>query len=140
GRERELFRIGLLEAGGETAHRRFAPRLLDHCGREVHADDMMTASRQLQGEESRAAADVERLEAGTAVADGIPDAGPRRASPAARSPVVRMLWPKSSSKLGARRFQCVATCCLTASIRSPVMASSLSSWSAAPRRRRAAGV
>src|SRR5262249_30411958 len=42
-------------------------------------------------------------------------------SQAARSPGVRMLWPKSSSKLGARRPQWVATCCLTGSVASKVM-------------------
>src|SRR5262249_12579821 len=40
---------------------------------------------------------------------------------AVRSPGVRMLWAKSSSKLGARRFQWVATCCLTRSVGSEVM-------------------
>jgi hypothetical protein len=61
GRERELLGVGLLEPYRHTALRRLAPRLRDHRGREVDAGDVMTAGRELEGEEAGAAAGVRML-------------------------------------------------------------------------------
>ncbi|HEY3115520.1 MAG TPA: hypothetical protein VGK54_02145 [Chloroflexota bacterium] len=62
-RERELLGVGLLESDrGDAERRRLAPRLGDHRRREVDADDVMTAGRELEGEEAGAAAGVERVD------------------------------------------------------------------------------
>ena len=76
GRERELLGVGLLEANGDPTLRRLAPRLGEHGRREVDAGDAMTAGRELEGEETGAAAGVERVERAAPPEDEIEDAVP----------------------------------------------------------------
>src|SRR3989442_14567848 len=56
GRERELLGVGLLKPDRVAAFRRLAPRLGEHRGREVDAGNVMTAGRELEGEEAGAGA------------------------------------------------------------------------------------
>ena len=51
--------VGLLEPDRDTTCRRLAPRLGEHRGREIDAGDVMTAGRELEGEEAGAAARIE---------------------------------------------------------------------------------
>src|SRR6266851_313696 len=75
--ERELLGVGLLEPHrGDTAFLRLAPCLGDHRRREVDADDVMPAARELEGEESGAAAGVERVEPASGGKDQIEDTIP----------------------------------------------------------------
>src|SRR5215467_268924 len=103
--------MGLLEANGQAARRGLASGLLDHRGREVDTDDLVPASGKLQGQEARAAADVERIEAGAALEDEIQDAVPGRALAGSPDAVAEVV-------VEARRpaIQWVATCCLTRSV------------------------
>jgi hypothetical protein len=61
-REGKLLSVGLLEPGRDTSLGRLAQSLAEHCGGEVNAGDTMTASRELEGEESCTAAGVEHVE------------------------------------------------------------------------------
>src|SRR2546422_1952765 len=75
--ERELLGVGLLEPDrGDTAFPRLAPRLGDHRRRDVAPDDVVPAARELEGEEPRAAARVERVERTSGGKDQIEDTIP----------------------------------------------------------------
>jgi hypothetical protein len=85
-------------------------------GATVDPDDVMAAGRELEGEEAGSAPGVERVERAPAGEDEIENSVPGGALGGGAD-----LWPKSSSKCGARRSQWAATCCLTTSVWPEVM-------------------
>ena len=89
--------VSFLEADRNGALSRLASRLGEHRRREVNTSDPMTAARQFEAQEPRAAAGVERIERTSPLEGQIEDAVPGGALGG-----VRMLSPKPSSNPARR--------------------------------------
>src|ERR1700730_11529131 len=76
----------------------------------------MTASRELKTEETSTATGIQRIKRLATGGDEGERQRERRSPRGPCSPDVRMLWPKPSSKFGARRPQWAATWRLTTSV------------------------